>query len=67
MQADKVTILEVILHKDGGIEFQVELQETGMNHLTFVGILEQLKMDILADQAKEVQRQPEITNQKYDA
>jgi hypothetical protein len=67
MEAEQTTILEVILHKDGGIEFRVELKETGINHLTLIGVLEQLKMDILSDQSA-VNRQPEpSTNQKYDA
>lgn len=67
MEAEQTTILEVILHKDGGIEFRVELKETGINHLTLIGVLEQLKMDILSDQSG-LSSQPETkTNQKYDA
>ena len=66
MKPDKQTILEVILHTDGGIEFHVEIKETGMNYLTFVGLLEQLKVDILTENRREEMRQPE-TNQKYDA
>lgn len=66
MEQDKQTILEVILNKDGGIEFHVKLEEAGMNYLTFIGLIEQLKADVLRENSPLLQDVPE-TKQKYDA
>lgn len=66
MKKDKQTILEVILNKDGGVEFHVKLEETGMNYLTFIGLLEQLKGDVLKEHSPLMYDVPD-TNQKYDA
>jgi hypothetical protein len=66
MENNKQTILEVILNKDGGIEFHVKLEEAGMNYLTFIGLLEQLKTDVLRENSPLMHDLHE-TNQKYDA
>lgn len=61
-------VLQVILHGEEGLEIRVGNQEK-VNPLTLVGILEQVKLNILSG-GTEVNPFPEempAGNQKYDA
>ncbi len=62
-------VLQVILHGEEGLEIRVGNQEK-INPLTLVGILEQVKMNILSGGSMEMGEAPEIPVQsagKYDA
>jgi len=62
-------VLQVILHGEEGLEIRVGNQEK-INPLTLVGILEQVKMNILNGGSMEMGESPEIPVQsagQYDA
>jgi len=62
-------VLQVLLHGEEGLEIRVGNQEK-INPLTLVGILEQVKMNILSGGSMEMGEAPEIPVQsagKYDA
>jgi hypothetical protein len=57
-------VLQVILHGDEGLEIRVGNQDK-VNPLTLVGILEQVKMNILSGESE--MRPESLTGQSYDA
>jgi len=62
-------VLQVILHGEEGLEIRVGNQEK-INPLTLVGILEQVKMNILSGGSMEMGEQPGNpvpSSGKYDA
>lgn len=60
-------VLQVILHGEEGLEIRVGNQEK-INPLTLVGILEQVKMNILSGGSMEMgEETPMPSSGKYDA
>lgn len=60
-------VLQVLLHGEEGLEIRVGNKDK-VNPLTLVGILEQVKMNILMEQSAELE--PELkasSSQAYDA
>lgn len=55
-------VLQVIMHEEGGLEIMVGNTEN-VNPLTLIGIIEQIKMNILSN----VQVQEVSNNNNYDA
>jgi hypothetical protein len=45
---EKSTILAIHVHQDNGIEIEIALEKAGMNPITFIGILEQVKHNLLS-------------------
>lgn len=61
-------VLQVLLHEDGGLEIRVG--NTSLSNYALIGILEQVKMNILTDTIPEpvnVSPSNQITSGKYDA
>ncbi len=48
--SEKTTILAIHLHKDKGVEIEIALDKGEMNAITLIGLLEQIKFDMLKDQ-----------------
>jgi len=48
--SDKTTILAIHIHKDQGVEIEIALEKGEMNAITLIGLLEQIKFDMLKDQ-----------------
>ncbi len=48
--SDKTTILAIHVHKDQGVEIEIALEKGEMNAITLIGLLEQIKFDMLKDQ-----------------
>jgi len=50
IMSDKTTILAIHIHKDQGVEIEIALEKGEMNAITLIGLLEQIKFDMLKDQ-----------------
>lgn len=48
--SEKTTILAIHVHEDQGVEIEIALEKGNMNVITLVGLLEQIKFDLLKDQ-----------------
>ena len=48
--SDKTTILAIHIHKDQGVEIEIALEKGEINAITLIGLLEQIKFDMLKDQ-----------------
>jgi hypothetical protein len=48
--SEKTTILAIHVHENQGVEIEVALEKGNMNAITMIGLLEQIKFDMLKDQ-----------------
>jgi hypothetical protein len=62
--SEKTTIFAVHVHEDKGIEIEVALEKGNMNVITMIGLLEQVKFDMLKDQGINTVEKKEA---QYDA
>lgn len=58
-------VLQVMLHEDGGLE--IRLGNSKVSNYTLIGILEQVKMNILTEESPDMEKLSLPTNNKYDA
>jgi hypothetical protein len=63
---EKSTILAIHVHEDNGIEIEIALEKAGMNPITFIGILEQIKHNLLSG-ANQTESGVDTTTPKGDA
>ena len=61
-----INILTISVHENGGIGIELALDEAKTNPLVLVGILEQIKYDLLKDVDKEI-RTLKNKPSKFDA
>ena len=64
--SEKITILAVHVHDNEGIEIEINSQKAEMPAITLIGILEQIKFDLLTNHRNEVSKGVKDLNQ-YDA
>jgi hypothetical protein len=64
--SEKITILAVHVHENAGIEIEINSQKAEMPAITLIGILEQIKFDLLNNHKNEVNKTPKDLSQ-YDA
>ncbi len=62
--SEKNTILAIHVHEDQGVEIEISLEKGNMNVITMIGLLEQLKFDMLKQQHDQSK---EMRNSNYDA
>jgi hypothetical protein len=62
--SEKTTLLAIHLHEDQGVEIEIALEKGNMNAITLIGLLEQIKFDILKDQLAQSIKNKES---KFDA
>jgi hypothetical protein len=62
--SEKTTIFAVHVHDNEGIEIEVALEKGNMNVITMIGLLEQVKFDMLKDQTLQNVEKKET---RYDA
>jgi hypothetical protein len=48
--SEKTTIFAVHVHKDNGLEIEIALEKGNINVITMIGLLEQIKFDMLKSQ-----------------
>jgi len=61
--SEKITILAVHVHENDGIEIEINSQKANMPAITLIGLLEQIKFDLLTNHRNEATK--EMT--QYDA
>jgi hypothetical protein len=64
--SEVINILTISVHENGGIGIELALDEAKTNPLVLVGILEQIKYDLLKDVDKEI-RTLKNKPSKFDA
>jgi len=64
--SEVINILTISVHENGGIGIDLALNEAKTNPLVLVGILEQIKYDLLRDVDKEISTLKNKTS-KFDA
>jgi hypothetical protein len=64
--SEKITILAVHVHDNEGIEIEINSQKAEMPAITLIGILEQIKFDLLTNHRNEVNKATKDLTQ-YDA
>jgi hypothetical protein len=62
--SEKTTVLAVHVHGDQGVEIEVGLEKVNMPIVTMIGILEQIKFDMLKSQNAQ---RTEMEKPEYDA
>lgn len=58
-------VLQVSFHEDGGLE--IRLGNTKVSNYTLIGILEQVKINILTEESPDMEKLSLPGNNKYDA
>lgn len=61
-------VLQVVLHEDNGLE--IRMGNSKVSNYTLIGIIEQIKMNILTDALPEpvdINSSKELLSKKYDA
>lgn len=62
--SDKKTIFAIHIYEDDGVEIEIALEKSNINPVTLIGLLEQVKFDILKGQMLNTIEQSKT---KYDA
>jgi hypothetical protein len=66
MSENKITILAIHVHENDGIEIEISSQKANMPAITLIGLLEQIKFDLLTNHRNEVDG-PNKDLSQYDA
>jgi hypothetical protein len=56
--SEKITILAIHVHDNQGIEIEINTNKAEMPAVTLIGLLEQIKFDLLNNQKKENSENP---------
>jgi hypothetical protein len=64
---EETVVLQVILHGDEGLEIRLGNENNKINPLMLVGILEQVKMNVLSSGNSEEPMEEQEVKPKYDA
>jgi hypothetical protein len=64
--SEKITILAIHLHDNQGVEIEINTNKAEMPAVTLIGLLEQIKFDLLNNQKKENSETPRDLDQ-YEA
>jgi hypothetical protein len=64
---EETVVLQVILHGDEGLEIRLGNENNKINPLMLVGILEQVKMNVLSSGNSEHPMEEQEVKPKYDA
>lgn len=62
--SEKTTIFAIHVYEDDGVEIEIALEKSNVNPVTLIGLLEQVKFDMLKGQ---MIKDTEPTKTKYDA
>jgi hypothetical protein len=65
--SEKITILAVHIHEDQGVEIEINSQKAEMPVVTLIGLLEQIKFDLLTNQRNEGSMKSGKDLSQYDA
>ena len=63
--SERKTVLAVHIHEDQSIEIEVALEQANVNHIALIGILEQIKYDMIKNSNLPMEKKTSST--KYDA
>lgn len=63
--SERKTVLAVHIHEDQSIEIEVALEQANVNHIALIGILEQIKYDMIKTSTLPIEKK--TSNPKYDA
>ena len=64
--SEKITILAIHVHDNQGVEIEINTNKAEMPAVTLIGLLEQIKFDLLNNQKKENSGTPRDLTE-YDA
>jgi hypothetical protein len=56
--SEKITILAIHVHDNQGVEIEINTNKAEMPAVTLIGLLEQIKFDLLNNQKKENSENP---------
>jgi len=62
--SEKTTIFAIHIYEDDGVEIEIALEKSNINPVTLIGLLEQVKFDMLKGQMVNTIEQSKT---KYDA